>query len=139
MATQAKQSAPKGEGKEDMRAKAMTMLGFAAFIVGMALAVIGGIWIQDSGTIVLILVIAGIIVGLFNITSKEMLPFLIAGIALVVAGSVGGSNAGFAPLNDIIGGFGDTINSIVGYIANFMVPAAIINAIKMLWQVARPG
>jgi hypothetical protein len=54
------------------------VLGAIAFFAGMLLAIIAGGVSRDNGTIVLILVILGIIVGLFNITSREMIPFLVA-------------------------------------------------------------
>jgi len=110
-------------------------LGAIAFLAGMLLAIIGGGVSRDNGTIVLILVILGIIVGLFNITSREMIPFLVAAIALVVVGTVGA----FSSLDDIIDGLGRVLNGMVVYIAVFMTPAAIITAIRVVWSLARPG
>ncbi|OGO02395.1 MAG: hypothetical protein A2Y72_07390 [Chloroflexi bacterium RBG_13_53_26] len=118
------------------------VLGAIAFFVGMLLAIIAGGVSRDNGTIVLILVILGIIVGLFNITSREMIPFLVAAIALVVVGTavVSGGNYGpFAPLNDVIDGLGRVLNGMVAYIAVFMTPAAIITAIRVVWSLAQPG
>jgi len=110
------------------------VLGALAFFVGMILAIIAG-WYRDEGGIVLALVIFGIIVGLFNITGKEMIPFLVAAIALVVVGSING----FAMLDDVVDGFGRVLNAIVDHIAVFMTPAAIINAIRVVVALARPG
>jgi peptidoglycan/LPS O-acetylase OafA/YrhL len=114
------------------------VLGALAFFVGMFIAVICGAvpdW-RDSGVVVLILVILGIIVGAFNITGKEIIPFLIAAIALVVVGIAGGS---FSALDDIIDGLGRALDAIVGLIAVFMVPAAVINAVRVVVELARPG
>ena len=114
------------------------VLGAMAFFVGMAIAIICGAapdW-RDSGVVVLILVILGIIVGLFNITGREVIPFLIAAIALVVVGLAGGS---FSALDDIIDGLGRALDAIVGLIAIFMVPAAVINAVRVVIELARPG
>ncbi len=110
-------------------------LGAIAFLAGMLLAIIGGGVSRDNGTIVLVLVILGIIVGLFNITSREMIPFLVAAVALVVVGTVGA----FSALDDIIDGLGRVLNGMVQYIAVFMTPAAIITAIRVVWSLARPG
>ena len=110
------------------------VLGALAFFVGMILAIIAG-WYRDEGGIVLALVIFGIIVGLFNITGREMIPFLVAAIALVVVGSING----FAMLDDVVDGFGRVLNAIVDHIAVFMTPAAIINAIRVVVALARPG
>jgi hypothetical protein len=110
-------------------------LGAIAFLAGMLLAIIAGGVSRDNGTIVLVLVILGIIVGLFNITSREMIPFLVAAVALVVVGTVGA----FASLDDIIDGLGRVLNGMVDYIAVFMTPAAILTAIRVVWSLARPG
>ncbi|MCX5990961.1 MAG: hypothetical protein NTZ04_01300 [Chloroflexi bacterium] len=113
------------------------IIGAIAFFAGMLLAIIGGgISEGDNGTIVLILLIMGIIVGLFNITSKEMIPFLVAAIALVV---VGIGTQSFNPLNDVIDGLGRVLNGMVQFIAVLMVPAAVINAIRVVWSLAQPG
>jgi hypothetical protein len=114
------------------------VLGAMAFFAGMAIAIICGSvpdW-RDSGVAVLILVILGIVVGLFNITGREIIPFLIAAIALVVVGLAGGS---FSALDDIIDGLGRALDAIVGLIAIFMVPAAVINAVRVVVELARPG
>lgn len=110
-------------------------IGLLAFWVGIILAIVGGIWYQNSENIVLTLVIVGIIVGLLNVTGKEVLPLLIAAIALIVVGLT----KGFAPLDKFGGGAGTKLNEIVDYIAIFITPAAIISAIRAVWAVARPG
>lgn len=121
------------EKAEKPQGRALSVIGAIAFFVGMILAVAGGIFAQGNGSIILILVILGIIVGFLNITSKEVVPFLVAAIALVVVG-----NGGFASLDTIILGLGKALDGIVGYIGTFMIPAAIINAVKVVWQLAKP-
>lgn len=49
----------------------LNTIGAMAFFVGVLLSIVGGIFSQDNSTIVLILVILGIIIGLFNISAKE--------------------------------------------------------------------
>jgi len=112
------------------------IIGAIAFFAGMLLAIIGGGVSRDNGTIVLILVIMGIIIGLFNITGREMIPFLVAAIALVV---VGIAARPFSPLDDVIDGLGRVLNGMVAYIAVLMTPAAIINAVRVVWSLAQPG
>ena len=117
------------------------MLGMLAFLAGMIICFVGG-WVRDSGGLALALVIMGIIVGLLNITGKEMLPFLVAAIALVVVGA--GATATSGPFNALaraesFAGFARVLNSIVGYLAIFMIPAAVINATRAVWALARPG
>ena len=117
-----------------VQTKAVGIVGMIAFFVGMIISVVGGIWFRDNAAFSLTLVIMGMIVGFFNITAKEAMLFLVAAIALVVVG-----NGSFTALNDIFNGFGTSLNGIVGYIATFMVPAAIINAIRIMWKIAQPG
>jgi len=119
----------------DAMKKLAGTIGLLAFLVGIILAIVGGIGYHDNSGITLTLVIVGILVGVLNITGKEVLPLLIAAIALIVVGLT----KGFAPLNDLGGEAGTKINDIVAYIAIFVTPAAIISAVRAIWAVARPG
>jgi len=119
----------------DAMKKLAGTIGLLAFLVGIILAIVGGIGYHDNSGITLTLVIVGILVGVLNITGKEVLPLLIAAIALIVVGLT----KGFAPLNDLGGQAGTKINDIVAYIAIFVTPAAIISAVRAIWAVARPG
>jgi len=110
-------------------------IGLLAFFVGIILAIVGGIGYHDNSGITLTLVIVGILVGLLNITGKEVLPLLIAAIALIVVGLT----QGFLPLDDLGGEAGTKINAIVAYLATFMAPAAVISAFRAIWAVARPN
>jgi len=114
--------------------KLASYVGLLAFLGGIVLAIVGGIGYEEYGSITLALAIMGILVGVLNITGKEVLPLLIAAIALIVVGK-----AGFAPLNDLGGSAGTRIDSIVGYLATFMAPAAVISAFRAIWALARPG
>jgi len=86
-----------------------------------------------NGWITLVLLILGIVVGLVSITVSEVQPFLIAAIALIVAGL---SNV-WAPL--------DTIHEllywwafyILHYITAFVAPAAVIIAIRSVLKMAK--
>ena len=80
------------------------------------------------------LVIFGIIVGALNIATKEMLPLLVAAVALIVVGT-----AGFEPINDLVRGLGTTINEIVYYLARLMAPAAVIAAVRTLVRIGFPA
>jgi len=121
--------------KPDSSKKLAGYIGFLAFVGGIILAIVGGIGYQDNGGIVLALVIMGILVGILNITGKEVLPLLIAAVALIVVGNT----TAFQPLDDIGGEAGTKINEIVAYLATFMAPAAVISAVRAIWAVARPG
>lgn len=126
--------AEKAKQPDSMKRLAGT-IGLLAFLGGMVLAIVGGIGYHDNSGITLALVIMGILVGFLNITGKEVLPLLIAAVALIVVGLT----KGFAPLNDLGGEAGTKLNDIVAYIAIFITPAAIISAIRAIWAIARPG
>jgi hypothetical protein len=79
-----------------------------------------------NGYVTLILLILGIIVGLVSITAKEVHPFLIAAIALIVAST---SKVWF-PLATIHSLLAYWADGILSYIVAFVAPAAVIIAIR---------
>ncbi|MFQ6065143.1 MAG: hypothetical protein ACE5L6_06680 [Candidatus Bathyarchaeia archaeon] len=115
---------------------------FMAFVV---IAIIAGLAVgymhysgqsvaDINGYLTLILLILGLIVGLVSITAKEVTPFLIAAIALMV------TRAGldvWEPLDIIHGLLHDWATYILNYIVAFVAPAAVIIAIKAVFALAR--
>ena len=99
------------------------------FFVGLLIAIIAGLFrnVVSPEVLVTTLVILGFIVGLFNLTAQETTPFLIASIALMLAGIV---NLGLIP------GIGLYLRSILSNIVVFVVPGAIIVAMKTIWRMA---
>jgi hypothetical protein len=114
--------------------KVFGFIGMAAFSVGIVLAIIYGVISRDNASVTLALVILGIVVGLLNITRKEMALLLLISVALIVVGK-----ASFSSLNDLVDGLGTSFNGIVSYLAVFMAPAAVVTAIRAIWAVGRPG
>lgn len=114
--------------------KVLGFIGMAVFSVGLVMAIIYGVISRDNANVTLTLVILGIVIGLLNITRREMVLLLITAVALIVVGK-----ASFSPLNDLVDGLGSSLNGIVGYLAVFMAPAAVITAVRAIWAVARPG
>lgn len=102
-------------------------IGHYAFIVGVVLAIIAGIIVTNNPWIVLALVILGLVVGFLNVSAKETTEFLVASIALIAAGS---ANLTIIPY------VGDYLTAILGYIAVFVAPAAIVVALKAVKQLA---
>jgi len=100
-----------------------------SFFVGLLIAILAGFFRTVVSTEVLVttLVLLGLLVGLFNLTAKETTPFLIACIALMLAGIV---NLGLIP------GVGLYLRSILSNIVVFVVPAAIIVGMKTIWKMA---
>ena len=113
----------------------LSIIAAAAFIAGYALSVIAGIWWPDVPGIILALVIMGVVVGLLNITGSEIVPYLVAAIALLVVGNF----KAFTALNDVFAGVGDVINQIVTLMAIFTAPAAVIQAVRAGVVLAKPG
>lgn len=113
--------------------RALGIIGFLVFVAGLLLALVAGIVAPANGTIILVLVVLGIIVGAVNIITREMLALLVATVALIVVGTTG-----FDPLNELIGGLGTTINEVVYYLARLMAPAAVIAAVRTLIRVGFP-
>ncbi len=104
-------------------------LAHYAFFVGLLIAIIAGFFrdVVSPEVLVTTLVILGFLVGLFNLTAKETTPFLVAAIALMLAGIV---NLGLIP------GVGLYLRSILSNIVVFVVPGAIIVGLKTIWQLA---
>ena len=113
--------------------RTLGIIGFIVFAMGLLLALVGGIVAPANGTIILVLVVLGIIVGAVNIITREILALLVATLALIVVGTIG-----FDPLNELIRGLGTTINEIVYYLARLMAPAAVIASVRTLVRVGFP-
>lgn len=111
--------------------KMMAKVGSWAFIVGVLLAVIMGLWTDVLGSVgVTVLILLGLIVGLLNITGRETMPYIAAVIALMLVTAFGGnvlSQAGY---------IGPALESILNAIMVFIIPATIIVALKTVYSLA---
>ena len=111
----------------------LNLLGKFAFVVGVLFAICGGIWggksLPTNDGVVAVLLIAGIFIGLLNITAKEAPTVLAATVALVILGIWGVSPA-FTPVANVSQGLAENVVGIVDCFAILMAPAAIIIAIK---------
>jgi len=86
-----------------------------------------------NGWITLVLLILGIVVGLVSITVKEVTPFLLAAIALIVASM---SNV-WSPLETVHPILAYWAEGILNNIVAFAAPAAVLNAIKLVLAIAK--
>ena len=116
-----------------------------AFIIFVILAVAMGLtvgymnWTEDPNAatteayVTLTMLILGLIVGLISITAKEVTPFLIATIALLVTGNayVWGSLQVIHPL------LKQWVIEIINFIVAFAAPAAIVNAVRAVFAMAK--
>jgi len=111
-------------------------VGGWAFILGVIVAIIAGLAAglvaSYAGWITLLLVILGLIVGFLNIADKQTQGFLIAAIALMAVGT-----ANLASINTVLPGVGTAIAYIVQNVAAFVMPAALVVALKEVYNIAR--
>ena len=106
-----------------------------AFIIGFLIAIIIGMFSGNLGSnaqgwIILLLVALGLIVGFLNIAEREITPFLVAAIALLVTGTAAINLA-------IIPQIGPYLQNIIKNITVFVTPAAIVVALKAIFSLAR--
>ena len=102
------------------------MIGRWAFIIGLIVSVLAGlINIGTSG--LTWLVVLGVIVGFLNVTGKEATNFLLATVALMLVGNVG--------LN--LPAVGSFVTNVVSALISFVAGAALIVAIKEVFQITR--
>jgi hypothetical protein len=109
----------------------MEKVGELAFLAVVVIAILAGLLNAGGGTITLLLVVLGLIVGFLNVSEKETTPFLIAAVALVVAGT-----ANFGAIDQVVNPLGTIINSVLNNIATFVAPAAVLVALKAVYALA---
>jgi hypothetical protein len=111
-------------------------VGGWAFILGVVIAIIAGLASTFaavySGYVLLVLVVLGLIVGFLNIKDKEVVNFLIAAIALMAVGT-----ANLVSINLAVPMLGTLIQSLVQNIAAFVAPAALVVALKEVYNIAK--
>ena len=113
----------------------ISMAGRVSFVGGFVIAILTGIWWPENAGLLTVLVIMGLIVGILNISEDEVLPFLVAAIALVIVGTTGT----FVSLNNVSSGFGDRVDNVARQFALFMAPAAVVVALRAAITLAKPG
>jgi hypothetical protein len=125
----------------------MEVISRWAYLLFVIIAVVAGLvvgymaWSEGSwaavanvnGVVLLVMLVLGIIIGITSITTKEVMPFLIATIALVVAAS---ANV-WSPLDQIHALLDFWATGILNYIVAFAAPAAVIIAIKEVLTMAK--
>ncbi|MEM3412152.1 MAG: hypothetical protein QW735_00380 [archaeon] len=109
-------------------------LGSYTFLFGMVVAIIAGIVAMNNSLILTVLPVIGLISGLLSvmgygtITKQETSRFLVAAVALMVTGVGGEIIAKQIPF------IGIYLANITQYMALLAVPAAVIIAIKEIWD-----
>jgi len=101
-------------------------IGKWAFIIGLVIAVLAGLFFQP-GWVIWILAILGVIVGLINVTAEETRGFLLASIALTLSATA----LNTLPI------VGTALSYILPFVVAFVAGATIVVALKELFQTAR--
>ena len=107
-------------------------VGHFAFVGGILVAVIAGLLQTSSAFFSLLLLLLGVVVGFLNVSAKEVTPFLVATIALILAGS-----ADFKVIDTLISPLGSILNSLFAFIKLFVAPAALVVSLKSIIALAR--
>lgn len=102
----------------------METFGRIAFYIGLVVSVVAG-WVQIGTNGLIILAVLGLVVGLLNVTGKETGRFLVATLALVIAG---------VALKDVFGAV--VANILTAYIA-FTAASALIVALKEVYSMQK--
>ena len=104
----------------------MMLLGKCSFIVGLVIAVAGGLGFEQAW-FGWILAVLGLIVGFLNVSNKESQTFLLAAIALIVSANAVGA----------IPYIGESMTRIIANLVLFLGGAVLVVAVKSLFAVAR--
>lgn len=124
-------------------AGALALVGKIAFVVGVLFAIVGGIWggvaWPTNEFVIIVLLIAGILIGLLNVTAKEGATVLTAAVALIILGIWGASEVTYTMLSPVSQCLWENVVGVVSAFALLMAPAAIIVAVKAVISTAKPG
>ena len=114
------------------------LMGAWAFLVGVVLAIIIGLFqtqLNFAGDILnIFLVILGLLVGFLNVGDKDSNTFLLASVSLVVVSALGNDTLQF--ISNISAVFPHLINVLRSLLVLF-VPATIIVALKTVFSITR--
>ena len=114
------------------------LVGAYAFLIGVVLAIIIGLFkepLQSSGGLFYsALVIIGLVVGFMNVGDKNSSTFLMASLSLVIVGALGADPLKYIALNNY------AVRALSGILTSLLVmfvPATIIVALKTVFSMAK--
>ena len=108
-------------------AKGTGAIGGWAFIIGVIVAVLIGLFGALNPLWVGILVVLGLIIGFLNVTSAESTDFLLAAVALVIVAAFG---------RDVMSSIA-ILTNVLEAIMTLVVPTTVIVALKSIYSLAR--
>ncbi len=120
------------------------IIGAWAFLIGVILALILGLFsMSQLGArlytwLIGLLLLAGVLIGLFNIKAKETTTFLLAALSLVIVSAMG--QAAIATLSPLTIGslsIANILASLLNALLLLFVPTTIIVALKSVFDAAK--
>lgn len=104
------------------------VIGGWAFFLGVILAVVAGLF-PSVGTpaVMMLLAVAGLVVGFLNIGDKEVTRFLFSGLVLVLISSAGINLMASIPY----------VSSILTALLTIFIPATVVVAVKNVLGLAK--
>ncbi len=107
----------------------MQKIGRYAFLAGLVISVLAGLMPMFGMSIgfygLVALVVLGVIVGILNVTGKEVQPFLLGTVALMIVGTALGS------VLSSVQAVADILSAFVAFVAG----AALIVALKEVYAI----
>jgi len=114
------------------------LVGAYAFLVGVVLAVVFGVFNksleQAGGLFYSALILIGLVVGFMNVGDKDSGTFLMASLSLVIVGSLGVDGLRYITLNNYIV---TSLRNVLGSLLLLFVPATIVVALKTVFAMAK--
>ena len=114
------------------------LVGAYAFLIGVILAVVIGLFnksLESAGVLFYsALVIIGLIVGFMNVGDKNSSTFLMASLSLVIVGALGAEPLKYIALNNYVV---TSLRNVLGSLLVLFVPATIIVALKTVFSMAK--
>lgn len=106
-------------------------VGAWAFVIGLVIAVVAALLGSTDSNTILVLGALGIVVGLLNVTDREVVEFLVATVAFMLAAQSLGNVLAAIP------GVGVYLPAMLGNVVVVVAPAAAIVALRALYDVGR--
>jgi len=114
------------------------LLGAYAFLVGVVLAIIFGLFnkslVSADGMFYSALVVIGLIVGFMNVGDSDSKTFLLASLSLVIVGALGMEPLKYIALDNYVV---TSLRNVLGSLLVLFVPATIIVALKTVFAMAK--
>jgi hypothetical protein len=115
-----------------------SLFGAYAFLVGVVLAIIFGLFNQSleraGGAFYSTLVVIGLIVGFANTDEKGSGTFLIASLSLVLVGALGKDALIYIAQNNYVV---TSLRNVLGSLMVLFIPATIIVSLKTVFAMAK--